>query len=590
MDANVTTLAAMLDGDDEYVIPQFQRAYAWKREEQWSPLWNDIVNKANAIAAAATAGVDAQSVPPHFMGPLVIQERRPTDDGRPSGYIVVDGQQRMTTILVLLKAVGDAANELGMPDHAEKFHSRIWNKIGHGVPTPKVRHSNDRDRAALLEVLMGFADTDAYGSVADCYAFFNDAAADYMSAPENRAERCQYLLHTLDQKMQTAVLYLDPAEQPNVVFETLNARAEPLKQSELVKNTVMYEGEVVEDPERAAQLWSKDFEDDYWRRESDGASKLDLFLSDWLTARLEKRVTPNRVSPEFLAYLQKTKAINPRVQYLTDRLNLAARIYREVEAGEFAASLPSSQRLLDMRIPTVLPVILWLWDRDSQVDPRERQSSLRIIESYIIRRILAGLNVSATLMNTMIDLLSHLRAATEEGRSHSEAVRNMLTGAISDNARWPRDREIYDKICRTAHGMNVTRRDVVLTALENRLRRENGKPPMDFKSQSALLMPSSDSGLMHYRPPGRLTETRKRRLDERIGMLGNLTLTKKKMTQKEQDLPWPEKVTLLHNHKEIELTRMLLDEAGGEWTESAIEERSKMMAELVVMTWPRPTD
>ncbi len=586
MDAQVTTLAAMLEGDDEYVIPQFQRPYAWKREEQWSPLWNDIVNKANAIAVAA----DVQSVPPHFMGPLVIQERKPSDDGRPSGYIVVDGQQRMTTMLILLKAIGDAANELGMAEQSELFQSRIWNKIGYGVPTPKVRHSNDRDRAALLEVLMGFADTDAYSSIADCYAFFNDAAADYMRGQENRAERCQYLLLTLDQKMQTAVLFLDPEEQPNIVFETLNARAEPLKQSELVKNTVMYEGGVVEDAKRAAQLWSKDFEDDYWRRENDGSGKLDLFLSDWLTARLEKRVTPNRVSPEFLAYLQKAKSVTPRVQYVTDRLNLAARIYREVESGEFTASLPSSQRLLDMRIPTVMPVILWLWDRDSQVEIRERQASLRVIESYIIRRILAGLNVSATLMNTMIDLLSHLRAATENGQSHSEAVRNMLTGAISDNARWPRDREIYDKISQTAHGMNATRRDVVLTALENRLRRESGKPPMDFKAQSALLMPSSDSGLMHYRPPGRLTESRKRRLDERIGMLGNLTLTRKRMTQKEQDLPWPEKLEILLNHKEIEITRMLLETPGEEWTESDIEERSNMMAELAIMTWPRPTD
>ena len=586
MDARVTTLAAMLDGDDEYVIPQFQRPYAWKRDEQWSPLWNDIVNKANAIAAVA----DAESVPPHFMGPLVIQERNPSDDGRPPGYIVVDGQQRMTTMLVLLKAVGDAAAELGMPEQAELFHSRIWNDLAYGAKAPKVRHSNDRDRAALLEVLMGFADTDAYSSIADCYAFFNDAAADYMRAQENRAERCQNLLLTLDAKMQTAVLLLDPEEQPNIVFETLNARAEPLKQSELVKNTVMYEGGVVEDADRAAQLWSKDFEDDYWRRESDGSSKLDFFLSDWLTARLEKRVTPNRVSPEFLAYLQKAKSVTPRLQYVTDRLNLAARIYREVEAGEFTASLPSSQRLLDMRIPTVLPVILWLWDRDSQVEPRERQSALRIVESYIIRRILAGLNVSATLMNTMIDLLAHLRAATENGQSHSNAVRNMLTGGISDNARWPRDREIYDKISQTAHGMNVTRRDVVLTALENRLRRERGKSPLDFKAQSALLMPSSDAGLMHYRPPGRLTETRKRRLDERIGMLGNLTLTKKRMTQKEQDLPWLDKLLVLQNHKEIELTRLLLDENGGEWTEKAIEDRSNLLAELAIRTWPRPTD
>lgn len=337
MKATETTLAAMLDGNVEYVIPQFQRAYAWKKEEQWSPLWDDITNTANVIAAAKSIA----EVPPHFMGPLVIQERSAHPDGRPPGYIVVDGQQRMTTMLVLLKAVGDAAEEFGISDLAEKFLIRIWNEIGHGIKTPKVRHANSRERIALLEVLRGFADTDAHSRIADCYAFFNDSAVDYLRKGEDRRERCRDLLVTLDEKMQTATLMLDPAEQPNVVFETLNGRAAKLKESELVKNTIMYEGGVVEDETRAEVLWSKSFEDDFWREEKSGESTmLDIFLSDWLTARLERRITPGRVSAEFRAYLQNMKANRRNVQYLTDRLNHAARIYRDVMNDNFAESMP----------------------------------------------------------------------------------------------------------------------------------------------------------------------------------------------------------------------------------------------------------
>ena len=587
MKAEVTTLSAMLDGNVEYVIPQFQRAYAWRKEEQWSPLWDDITNTANAIATAK----GATEVPPHFMGPLVIQERSAPPNGRPPGYIVVDGQQRMTTMLVLLKAVGDAAEELGMSDLAGKFLTRIWNEIGHGIETPKVNLANRHDRTALLEVLMGLVDTDAQSNIADCYGFFNDSAVEYLGGIEDRRERCQDLLVTLDEKMQTAILTLDPTEQPNVVFETLNARAARLKESELVKNTIMYEGNVVEDEEQAEVLWNKDFDDDFWREEKSGEStELDLFLSDWLTARLEKRITSSRVATEFRAYLQMMKANGRNVQYVTARLNRAAKIYRAVVTNDFAESMPSSQRLFAMGIPTVMPVVLWLWDLDNSVDRRERQATLRIIESYVIRRILSNLNVGGTLMNTLVTLLSHLRRATEDEQSHSEAVRSMLINIPGDSARWPRDREISENLTQMPHGMNVTRRDVVLAALEDRLRRDNGKAPLDFKAQAALLMPSSEAGLTHYLPPGRLTESRKNRLKERIGFLGNLTLTKRRMTHKDQDRPWPEKLQVLENHKEIEMTRLILDEPGDQWTEAAIEERSNMMAELAIRTWPRPSE
>ena len=70
MKSHVTTIANMLESNTEYVIPQFQRAYAWRREEQWLPLWDDIQSVAQNIANAP----NPESVPSHFMGPIVIQQ------------------------------------------------------------------------------------------------------------------------------------------------------------------------------------------------------------------------------------------------------------------------------------------------------------------------------------------------------------------------------------------------------------------------------------------------------------------------------------------------------------------------------------
>lgn len=584
MNAEVTTLAAMLESNEEYVIPHFQRAYAWTQESQWSPLWDDITNVAEAIAASDSI----DDVPPHFMGPIVIQERSAHPDGRPPGFIVVDGQQRMTTLLIALKAIGEAAMERGLDDLSEQFLNRIWNDVGLDQRTPKVRHTNRSDSLSLREVLDEQLSTDAVSRMADCHAFFNKSALDYLGVPDGREQRCQNLLDALEFKLETALLTLDPSEQPNVVFETLNARAEPLKPSELVKNTIMYEGRVTEDEERASALWNRQFEDSWWGETTGQDSKLDLFLSDWLTSRLCRRIAPSRVATEFRNYLQVVKASGRNVQYVTDRMNRSAKIYRDIEEHDFSETRPSSERLLNMGVRAILPVTLWLWDADNAVEVRERQTCLRTIESYIVRRILANLNVGATLMNTMVSLLPQLRRASEEGTSRHVAVVSTLKNITIDASRWPNDTEIMQRLTTSRHEMSAGRRDVVLNALESRLRRENGHSQLGYKAQSAYLMPSGEAGMANYPLEGNRTQARMERRKERIEYLGNLTLTRGRLNRRNQDAPWNDKLEILNNHREIELTKAVLEQGCEQWTDQDIEDRTVWMTELALRTWPYP--
>lgn len=583
MKAEVTTLAAMLERNEEYVIPYFQRAYAWNEENQWSPLWDDIVNLADAIAV----GGGINNIAPHFMGPLVIQERGAHPDGHPPGFIIVDGQQRMTTLLIAFKAIGDAAVKCDLRDLGEQFLNRIWNDAEMGKRTPKVRHTNRQDRLALQEVLDEQLNFDAIGRMADCYAFFNESALKYLRDGDSREDRCQYLLNALKFKLETALLTLDPSEQPNVVFETLNARAEPLKPSDLVKNTIMFEGEVVENESKANTLWNSQFEDSWWHQTVGQDSKLDLFLSDWLTARLCRRIAPRRVATEFRNYLQTMKGAGRSVQYVTDRMNIAAKLYRDIEEHKFSETRPSSERLVVMNIRSVLPVILWLWDADNNVSPRERRASLRWVESYIVRRILANLNVSA-LMETLVGLLPQLRRALDEGASCSSTIADTLKNNTIIASRWPTDSEIMQRLTANPHEMSATRRDVVLNALESHLRRENGLPQLGIKARAALLMPAGEAGLASYPLEGRPTQTRLLRRKEKVEALGNLTLTKKQLTKAQAEAPWHDKVRVLHDHRDIELTKQVLEQAPDQWTEQAIEDRTTEMVYIAQRTWPHP--
>lgn len=237
----------------------------------------------------------------------------------------------------------------------------------------------------------------------------------------------------------------------------------------------------------------------------------------------------------------------------------------------------------------VMPVILWLWDWDSAVDRREKQNVLRVVESYAVRRMLMDLNLGAPMTAQLIALLSRLRLASDDGQSLSRAARGFFNG-LDGSLRWPDDREIKQKLTETPHGMTSRRLDVVLSALENRLRIDNGISPLDSRPRRAQLMPPQENlwSLGYDWPPqrGRVTESRKQRRKERIDFLGNLVLTRGNLSRSAQESHWKEKLTALENHREFQLTRMLLDNPGDEWSEDAIEGRSFQLTEIFIRTWP----
>ncbi len=115
VDAETRTLQDVLHGDRRFLVPIYQRPYVWEREKQWEPLWDDVeataVRLAEARVAGHSKGLEApladKKAAPHFLGAVVL-ERSPTMTGDVETRMIVDGQQRMTTIQLLLRGVLDA--------------------------------------------------------------------------------------------------------------------------------------------------------------------------------------------------------------------------------------------------------------------------------------------------------------------------------------------------------------------------------------------------------------------------------------------------------------------------------------------------
>ena len=106
-------------------------------------------------------------------------------------------------------------------------------------------------------------------SIAAAYTYFKTEVGKWLNDdPGNRSARSEALEDTLTKRLLIAAIDLDADEKPHIIFETLNARAERLKESDLIKNTVMYEADVIDDVQKARELWGM-FDDEWWRKEAD---------------------------------------------------------------------------------------------------------------------------------------------------------------------------------------------------------------------------------------------------------------------------------------------------------------------------------
>ena len=120
MDAGIQTLSGLFKTPVSFRIPVFQRPYAWTKERQWQPLWNDTKRVAEKLLAAK----QGEKIPPHFMGAIVLQLQS-AKSGEVVKRIVVDGQQRLTTLQLLIRAAQQSFQNLNDTQRANQLSKLI---------------------------------------------------------------------------------------------------------------------------------------------------------------------------------------------------------------------------------------------------------------------------------------------------------------------------------------------------------------------------------------------------------------------------------------------------------------------------------
>ena len=138
MEVSILTLQELFVKPVRYEVPPFQRRYIWNQEQQWEPLWNDVQNTAERYLGEGEPVPNQK--PSHFLGAVVLQQQ-PNRTAMLETRIVVDGQQRLTTLQLLLDAVQEVFEQ--RPDISD-YPARRLSRL---VLNDEVYHGDDPDRA-----------------------------------------------------------------------------------------------------------------------------------------------------------------------------------------------------------------------------------------------------------------------------------------------------------------------------------------------------------------------------------------------------------------------------------------------------------
>ena len=239
MRTDILTPKNLFQKDIRYIIPEFQRPYVWTHANQWEPLWDDVRNVAeNYLEKLERSGGDSlkaqENTDPHFLGAVVLKQV-PTAAKDIEEREVIDGQQRVTTLQLLLDAAQEVCEELNLDSEARQLSKLVVNDkdvVGdnsdHVFKMWPTRSDRDAFRHAMEN---GLAVDDFEDSlIVRSHEFFKLQVKTWLGyGTESKEDRIEALVTAVTVMLQMVVIDLNSNDDPHVIFETLNARGTPLE-------------------------------------------------------------------------------------------------------------------------------------------------------------------------------------------------------------------------------------------------------------------------------------------------------------------------------------------------------------------------
>ena len=554
MDARKGNIYEILNGNKQFLIPVYQRYYSWDIE-QCKRLWNDIVE----MQKKGKVG--------HFVGSIVniAEQAMPTGVQK---YMIIDGQQRMTTLSLLLLALRDYA--INNPEDTTINARRIDNML------LKNEYESGDERYKLLltetdrDILMRLVEEkpipdDTRSKLLDNYKFFAGKIADKELQPAEEYEsigKLQIVNITLDRSVDDA----------QAIFESLNSTGKELSESDLIRNYVLMGLEPTEQTYVYEHLW-RPMELLFVYETQD--SVMDRFFRDYLTMKITRIPKQDRVYEEFKLYHLNCEFST--IRELCQDLLTYAKYYTDMVFKR--SSNPALKSLYedinDLRMEVSYPFLLKVHNDYAEgiISEDDLKLIIRLCISYVFRRSICDIPTNS-LNKTFATLKNEIKPDDYVNSIKAFFVMRNDYKEFPDDDKFAAafvSRDIY----------TMRSRNFILSHLEN----YGNKAPIIIENYTIEhIMPQNSSLSPEWQQMlgAKWREVQKTYLHT----IGNLTLTA--YNSEMSDHPFMVKMDMEGGFKESALRLNAYVVKLNEWNEQTIKERAALLADKAKQIWAYP--
>lgn len=559
MKATEAKLLDFLKKSPQFVIPIYQRTYSWT-ERECLQLWDDILRTGSNNAIAA-----------HFIGSIVYIERGLYQVTGISPLLVIDGQQRLTTLMLIIEAL---ARYLGDTEPVDGFSSKklrnyyLLNPLEDGERAFKLLLGQTDKRSLLALLQQKPLPTEPSLRIQNNFAFFDEHVR---ALGSDLAPLCNGLA-----KLVVVDIALSrDKDNPQLIFESMNSTGRELSQADLIRNFILMGLE----PADQTRLY-----EDHWRpmevafgQEAYG-SQFDSFMRHYLTFKTGEIPNVKAVYEAFKGHARDPNVEASGVDALVADIHTFADYYCAMALGKEQDKdlAVAFQDLRELKVDVAYPFLLELY-HDYAHDILSKSDfvhAVHLVETYVFRRA-----VCAIPTNSLNKTFATFGRALKKNH-YLESIQAHLLN-LPSYRRLPDDEEFKrELVMRDLY--NFRSRSYWLRRLENHGRKE--RVPVDEYTIEHIL-PQNENISSKWRDA--LGPEWQRVQETWLHTLGNLTLTR--YNPEYGDRPFAEKRDMKGGFKESPLH---LNEGLGlldNWDETSIKQRAERLAMLACEVWVAPS-
>lgn len=556
MKATETRLLSFLKKSPQFLIPIYQRTYSWT-ERECRQLWDDIVR------TGKNRGLSA-----HFVGSIVYVEKGLYSVSSQSPLLVIDGQQRLTTVTLLIEALARAVGD------AEPIDGFSAKKLRHYYLLD-AEQSDDRrfklllsqtDKDSLIAILKDAPQpADPSLRVTENFDLFTkwvgEERGDLVAVCEGLAK-----LVIVDISLSR------DQDNPQLIFESLNSTGRELSQADLIRNFILMGLE----PDLQARLYQ-----DYWRPmeisfgQEAYATQFDAFMRHYLTVRTGDIPNVREVYDAFKSFARSDQAGDTET-LVADIARYSTFFCAMVLGKETDPDLKLAfHDIRELKVDVALPFLLELYRdyRDGVLSKDDLLEAARLVESYVFRRGVCAIPTNS-LNKTFATFTKALRkdAYLESIKAHFLSLPSYRR--FPDDDEFTRELQVRDLY-------NFPRRSYFLRRLENEGRKE--RVATDSYTIEHILPQNPDLAVPWRTDLGPEWQRIQRTY---LHTLGNLTLTG--YNSEYSDRPFAEKRDMEGGFAQSPLRLNESLRTCPRWDEDAIRARGAQLAQKAAAVWRAP--